>query len=1281
MQEKNLLWKILAVIVPVALAAYFLYSRPLKYGIDLAGGYSLLYEIDDTGLTTSDKRDLAERVMAVLQRRVDPNRIRNLVWRPIGQNRLEIQMPRPPGNVEELRTAWQAAQDALFSKNVARKEIEGLLAAAPDQRSAILPTLLRGVSERQALLQTAVAKYDAYQAARKADPSADATTEAQAAYEDAVQQVLVTNVPKVRLTTALELKKDTDARKAELDEIREQHAERLGEIDALIVASDAYDKVKGVLADPADLQRLLRGAGVLEFRILPKKKPDNPTAFDTYKNDLAERGPRYRGDGRHVWLPVEKPEAFMHVTRDQLKDEEAVAAQSELIVQKYVGQWYVLGGGGTREAPDRSKGLLASKDWALKAALATRDYRTNRPAVSFTLNARGGALFGDMTGNNLQQPLCIVLDGVAISWANIIDRIRDRGQITGDFTQQRVSYIVRTLEAGSLPARLKETPLMTKSIGPSLGETNRAKGLQAAVYGLICVAAIMAVYYMFTGLVADLAVAMNLLLVLGVMSALQATFTLPGIAGLILTVGMAVDANVLIYERIREEILRGASLRMALKLGYEKAFSTILDANITTLITCVILGYVGSEEIKGFAITLGLGIVTSMYTALFVTRLIFTLLVNARILKSLPMLHLIRTPNIDWLSKKRVFWPISVVLVGLGLALVAIQPAERQLDIEFLGGTSAQIAFHPGKLPETGADTEVRDRVSSTDASGAAGWLLGSADRLEQATVTKLGDGHYRVSCSGLSPLEIEALITPADVLGDEIALGGATLLEDAVELRLRGTVIETEEASATATAPAGDAEGDQPPDAKALSLDQVREIVTVGGSRYARDASRRLAAARIQTVETVGDEEGDNFEVITTETSKKLVQVALINTFGESLDVQMPIPFNLVTSDENDPAGAYPINEEANQLQDVIGGAAPFDVTAFKGGMAMVFDFPEQPQTVDEVKSRIKSMRLQPDFEAYGQREFEVFGLTAADRDPTGTARFSKVAISVFDDAYPYDEDPDEWADNVAKTELELVQAALNSEQSLRKVSQFAPQVAGQATNQAALSILLALAAIVGYIWLRFGSMQFGLAAIVALVHDVSIALGLVTATYFIHNTFFGDVLQITDIKIDLAMVAAFLTIIGYSLNDTIVVFDRIRENRGKLATLSPVMMNNAINQCLSRTVMTSLTTLIVVVVMYVVGGAGIHGFSFALIIGVIVGTYSSIGIATPLLADQRTLRLVMIVLGVLAVVGLSFLATNPTVRMVVSGIAVVVGLFLLIREIRSGSGARMLGPGGARA
>lgn len=207
-----------------------------------------------------------------------------------------------------------------------------------------------------------------------------------------------------------------------------------------------------------------------------------------------------------------------------------------------------------------------------------------------------------------------------------------------------------------------------------------------------------------------------------------------------------------------------------------------------------------------------------------------------------------------------------------------------------------------------------------------------------------------------------------------------------------------------------------------------------------------------------------------------------------------------------------------------------------------------------------------------------------------------------------------DEW-DTFTANETERFKGGLSLATSLPRVTQIDPSVGRQSMNDALRALVLSLAAIVIYIWVRFGMPRFSIAAIIALLHDVSVTLGLVAASAWLSQTSIGKALLISDFKIDLTMVAGFLTLIGYSLNDTIVVFDRIRENRGKLALLSYDLVDRSINQTLSRTLLTSVTTLMVLIVMYIWGGAGLRGFNYVLIIGILVGTYSSIAVASPIL------------------------------------------------------------------
>ena len=212
------------------------------------------------------------------------------------------------------------------------------------------------------------------------------------------------------------------------------------------------------------------------------------------------------------------------------------------------------------------------------------------------------------------------------------------------------------------------------------------------------------------------------------------------------------------------------------------------------------------------------------------------------------------------------------------------------------------------------------------------------------------------------------------------------------------------------------------------------------------------------------------------------------------------------------------------------------------------------------------------------------------------------------------YYKQQDDWKLHARDKEWEIAIYGLTRPPSLDQVTKISAEVATQFRAKAIVAIILSLLGILAYIWVRFGSLRYSLAAIIALVHDVCVTLGLLSLTHYLFGTFVGRMLFIEPFKIDLGVVAALLTIIGYSLNDTIVILDRIRENRGKLAVTSESVVNRSINQTISRTLITSGTTLVAVLIMYAEGGTGIRPFTFAMLCGVVVGTYSSVGIAAPM-------------------------------------------------------------------
>lgn len=255
--------------------------------------------------------------------------------------------------------------------------------------------------------------------------------------------------------------------------------------------------------------------------------------------------------------------------------------------------------------------------------------QNNKPAVAMNFNRRGAALFERITGENTKKRMAIVLDGVVHSAPVIQDRIGGgKASITGSFTIAEANDLALVLRAGSLPAPV--SVLEERTVGPSLGKQSIEMGTKAALIGVIGVTLFMIVYYSFAGVIAASMVLLDIVLILSGMVMLGATLTLPGIAGIVLTIGMAVDANVLIFERIREELRNGESPMKAIELGFSRATLTILDSNITTIIAAVILYEFGTGPVRGFAVTLTLGILVSMFTAIIVSRAIFDLWVTKK---------------------------------------------------------------------------------------------------------------------------------------------------------------------------------------------------------------------------------------------------------------------------------------------------------------------------------------------------------------------------------------------------------------------------------------------------------------------------------------------------------------------------------------------------------------------------------------------------------------------------------------------------------------------------
>ena len=567
-------------------------------------------------------------------------------------------------------------------------------------------------------------------------------------------------------------------------------------------------------------------------------------------------------------------------------------------------------------------------------------------------------------------------------------------------------------------------------------------------------------YYRFSGVVADLAVLLNIVLVVALMISIKAAFTLAGLAGLVLSVGMAVDANVLIYERMREELDRGASVRMAIRNGFQRAFSTIVDSNLTTLITGIVLFSIGTDQLKGFAVTLILGLSLNLFTAVFCSRVIFDLAEQKRLLKTLSMARLFGKTKYEFVRWVRPAVILSLVFITIGL-VAAWQRGQGIFDIDFTGGTSVQVAFKEGQ----GLDiSSVREAVSTLP----------------------------------------------------DVAVSSVTVGDVPANLRYK---IDTSERS-------GDA---------------VEEMLR--SSFPGRLATYSMGFGEI--VSTADKSSGDSKD---TESSKD--------------------QSDLETSEENNSQSIESLST------------------------AVELDFPQ----------KINQVTLQETIEqAFKQAGHEgvAFELTSAGMQ-TRKKPYRTWSLST---ALPPED---------TRKVLEQVAGQLASTPIYLSANSIGGKVAGNTKVTAVYALLASLVMIVAYVWLRFQNVAFGLAAVVALLHDVLVTIACIALSVYV-APYLGWAL-VDDFKISLDVVAALLTIVGFSINDTIVIFDRMREIRGKSSAVSAEMVDRAINQTLSRTILTSGTALLAAIILYCLGGQGIHAFAFAILIGIISGTYSTIVIASPI-------------------------------------------------------------------
>ncbi|NLW87898.1 MAG: protein translocase subunit SecD [Planctomycetes bacterium] len=1236
MNAKNLPIKFGLLALLVLMSIWSLFANKVQLGIDLRGGHSLVFEIrtgeaeiarlsgelakkeallagaTDPGLQEQLKTqiagikdtiaaleqergnlgDLQERMIALLKARIDPQGLSSLDWRPMHPNRIEIRMPAGRKESLQAKLAYDRELEKLDAGNIEPYRLEQIssekdpqvrqamvaeLSGGDQRRADLFAQYVQAVDRKAAItagieeIRVALAAVPTSTAAPTADQIALADKlESQLAELDVTNSqvsdirraLLGTNLHRSaidsvfqsyltsREAAGIKSSQELEARRQRFNDglagLMEKHPTRKEQLEVLVARYKEWAESRRQLDDPSDLIRMIRNAGVLEFRIAP----------------LLATAPGHVGSG---FISAQRANQYIEILKNPEEGPEALRRRNDeylwmpiragsdkytgMITAETGGQKYLL----VHNRPAHT--MLQNRSdrrWALDRAGVTND-DSGRWAVSFTFNDAGARLFGNMTASHHGQQMAVLLDDEVYSAPTIQATITTSGIITGSFTIDDAKHLARTLEAGSLPAKLNPEPVSMNTFGASLGEENLRQAIRAGIYGAIVVVAFMLVYYLLSGAIANVALALNVLLVLGAMSMLNAVFTLPGIAGVILTIGMAVDANVLIYERLREEQQKGLSIRMAIKNAYERAFSAIFDSNLTTLITCVVLGWVTTEEVRGFAITLGLGVVFNIFSAVYVTRWIFQALLESKLVtRPLHMLKVIGVPNVNWVSKRYYFWAVSAAFVAMGIGSLVWQ-GKDVLGIEFSSGTQAIMTFRDDAL----IDGQLPD------------------DALVRQRFTEKAQAHQRLAATA----RVEKIDTGrvANFVRDHDANGDAKV-----------TLAEWENSG----------------------LDREYFVLL----------QQRVGADELTSNNLLGKLPAKSYQVSTTETQVPLIQSVAAEAFGQALEKRQPLSFELIKSTSEWRLG-MPLDESgATRVTADMSAKAPAEYRKEfvnrEGGVLHVIRLGEHGAALSDVVQRLRDTRFQPDFASVRLNDTDVIPL-----EPVGKNMYRQFAV-LSSPADPTVSDSEKAWQEFAQSELNLLSSAMMRQEAM-DATNFDAAIAGQASQSAIVAMVLSWILIIVYLWLRFGSARWGFAAVVCLIHDILIVVGMVAASNWLANTSVGRMLLIQPFKIDLPMIAAFLTIIGYSVNDTIVVFDRLRENRGKLQTVTPEAINLSVNQTLSRTVLTGTTTLMVVLVMYIAGGQGIHAFNYALLIGMLFGTYSSIAIASPLLLGVRRMML----------------------------------------------------------
>ncbi len=857
---------------------------------------------------------------------------------------------------------------------------------------------------------------------------------------------------------------------SEIKPVRDR-IQQLGKLEWRLVIDDSNKKFDL----PEEKRRLEAWLKKPENQQIVGLNPDDISVFNSLSPEKG--GPKQ--PGKIKWVPMDpKADPSPNEVRVPIEYKDPKTGKTVKAVARYI-------------PVDLTEVYFTGEDLKAGKIRQTQD-RFGLPAVAFELKESKKAVFADFTARNKQRPFAIILNGKCRSAPIIQDRLPGSGIITGGskgFSGEEVRNLIITLKTGAL--KVKPILESESTLGPTLGETAIRTGVFSMAVGGALVVLFMLLFYRLAGLVAVISLLVNMTYLMGAMALFRFTLTLPGMAGLVLTVGMAVDGNILIFERIREEQDKGKVLIQAIKNGFQMALSTIVDANVTTLITALILYQVGTGPIRGFAVTLSIGILTSMFAALVVSKVLFHLLLEFGILKDrLSMGRIFTNPNYPFLAWRKVAMSLSAAAMAIGLFIFLDTDAHTKLGIDFTGGASMRIVL---KQPE---DIDlVRKKITEAIPGAIVNTLGGSLGEMgEKGGPHVVGHKAQTFAVKfKLSPEQVQKALASAET--SKTSTGGGPASKPASRPAAGGT----------------GSHGAMPQDLGLIYKDKLRKALKGW--------------------------------LVSTPTSNKVIVPSPDGTYSI-------VQFQLHTE--------KPVR--LADLKKALSGYPHLSIT------------PVRPE--DKGKEAARDFQISMDMEA-GIRPEDIDERLAPRLQGVKAVDGSPITLT---EPFP---------------EFEMIGA----------------RVVGELQTSAILAILLSLFAVIMYIRIRFHEYRYGFAAVLALVHDVTIALGAVVLV---------NRLGLVAAEIDLPLIAAFLTIIGYSLNDTIVVFDRIRENLPRMPGSYEEIINASINQTLSRTIWTSFTTFMVLLAIFVfnLGQRNVlEGFSFAMLVGVVVGTYSSIFIASPVL------------------------------------------------------------------